>query len=87
MSDRTTYYQRNREIILNRIKKYENNKESLRQYVRSKYRALSNEEKEIKGEYGRNRYYSMPDKSTEILKEYQKDYCNKKNQTKSLNFL
>ena len=54
MSDRTTYYQRNREIILNRIKKYENNKESLRQYVRSKYRALSNEEKEIKGEYGRN---------------------------------
>ena len=31
MSDRTTYYQRNREIILNRIKKYENNKESLRQ--------------------------------------------------------
>ena len=31
MSDRTTYYQRNREIILTRIKKYENNKESLRQ--------------------------------------------------------
>ena len=31
MSDRTTYYQRNREIILNRAKEYyENNNERLR---------------------------------------------------------
>ena len=40
----TTYYQRNREVILNRAKHYyENNKELLRERVKNKYRALSEE--------------------------------------------
>ena len=48
----TTYYQRNREVILNRAKDYyENNKELLRQRAKSKYRELSEEEKNIKREY------------------------------------
>ena len=41
-----TYYQRNREVILNRAKDYyENDKERLREQARDKYRNLSEEEK------------------------------------------
>ena len=41
-----TYYQRNRDVILNRAKEYfENDKETLREQVRDKYRNLSEEEK------------------------------------------
>ena len=46
-----TYYQRNRDVILNRAKYYyENDKERLREQARDKYRNLSKEEKEIKRE-------------------------------------
>ena len=42
----TTYYQRNREVILNRAKDYyENNKKLLREKVKIKYRELSDEKK------------------------------------------
>ena len=45
MSD-LTYYQRNRDVILNRAKDYyENDKERLREDARDKYRNLSEEEK------------------------------------------
>ena len=41
-----TYYQKNRDVILNRAKDYyENDKERLREQVRGKYRNLSEEEK------------------------------------------
>ena len=41
-----TYYQRNRDVILNRAKYYyENDKERLREQARDKYRNLSEEEK------------------------------------------
>ena len=50
----TTYYQRNREVILNRAKDYyENIKELLRERAKNKYRELSEEEKNIKREYGK----------------------------------
>ena len=43
MSD-LTYYQKNRDVILNRAKYYyENHKESLREHARDKYRNLSEE--------------------------------------------
>ena len=46
MSDKTTYYQRNRDKTLNRAKKYyEGKKEILRKKARKKYRELSEEEK------------------------------------------
>ena len=49
-----TYYQRNRDVILNREKDYhENSKERLREQARDKYRNLSEEEKNKKGEYGK----------------------------------
>ena len=44
-----TYYQRNRDVILNRVKYYyENDKERLRRQARDKYGNLSEEEKYIK---------------------------------------
>ena len=51
MSENTnlTYYQKNREVILNRAKDcYENNKERLREQARDKYRNLFEEEKNKK---------------------------------------
>ena len=46
------YYQRNRDVILNRAKYfYENDKERLRVQARDKYRNLSEEEKNKKREY------------------------------------
>ena len=52
-----TYYQKNRDVILNRAKDYyENDKERLREQARDKYRNLSEEEKNKKREYGKNRY-------------------------------
>ena len=45
----TTYYQRNRDVILNRAKKYyKNDKERLREKARDKYRNLSEEDKNKK---------------------------------------
>ena len=42
--DNTTYYQRNREIKLNRAKNcYKNDKERLREQARNKYKKLSEE--------------------------------------------
>ena len=46
MSVDLTYYQKNRDVILNRAKDYyENDKERLREQARDKYRNLSEEEK------------------------------------------
>ena len=59
MSD-LTYYQRNRDVILNRAKDYcENDEERLREQTRDKYRNLYVEEKNIKREHGKNRYHNM----------------------------
>ena len=70
-----TYYQRNREVILNRAKDYyENNRELLRERAKNKYRELSEEEKNIKREYGSNRYHTCLKKRKKRLKEYQKNY-------------
>ena len=46
--NQTTYYQRNKDIMLNRVKEYyENNKELLREQAKNKYRSLSEDEKDI----------------------------------------
>ena len=56
-----TYYQRNRDVILNRVKDYyENDEERLQVQATDKYRNLSEEEKnKKKREYGKNRYRNM----------------------------
>ena len=47
--DNTTYYQRNREIMLNRAKDYYKiDKERLREQARNKYRNVSEEDKNKK---------------------------------------
>ena len=67
----TTYYQKNKPVILNRAKEYyKNNKEALRLKARNKYRGLSEEERDIKREYGRNRYHKMPAENKQELKKY-----------------
>ena len=44
-----TYYQRNRDVILNKAKDYyENDKGRLREQARDKYRNLSEQEKKLK---------------------------------------
>ena len=49
-----TYYQRNRDVILNRAKDYyENDKERLRGQARDKYRNLSEEKKNKKRKHGK----------------------------------
>ena len=53
------YYQKNRDVILNRANDYyENDKERLTKEARDKYRNLSEEEKNKKREYGKNRQRS-----------------------------
>ena len=45
----TTYYQKNRDVILNRVKDYyENHKKRLREQARDNYRSLSEENKNKK---------------------------------------
>ena len=49
-----TYYQRNKEVTLNRAKDYyKNDKERLREQARDKYRNLCEEDKNKKKEYGK----------------------------------
>ena len=57
----TTYYQRNKEIImLNRRKDYyENDKGRLKKQARDKYKNLFQEDENKKREYGKNRYHNM----------------------------
>ena len=74
MNNKTIYYQRNRERILNKAKEYyKNNKKILREEARTKYRELSNG-KNIKREYGRNKYKNISKENKQRLKEYQKNY-------------
>ena len=70
-----TYYQRNKNVILNRAKDYyENDKERLSEQARYKYRNLSEEEKNKKKEYRKNRYQNMSQEKKQRLKLYQKNY-------------
>ena len=70
-----TYYQKNRDLILNKAKYYyKNNKERLKEQARDKCRSLSEEEEEKKREYRKNRYHNMPEEKKQRLKEYQKNY-------------
>ena len=70
-----TYYQRNRNAILNSVKDYyENDKKRLRYQARGKYRNLSEAERNKTRKYGRKRYCNMSKEEKQKLKEYQKNY-------------
>ena len=76
-----TYYQGNRDVILNRAKDYyESDKDRLREQARDKNRNLSEEEKSKKRGYGKkNRYLNMSEDKKKRLKKYQKIYREAKN--------
>ena len=85
MSENTdlTYYQNNRDMILNRLKDYyKNNKERLRVQARDKYRNLS-EEEEKKENMGRIDITICLTKRSR-LKEYQKNYPKNYRETKKV---
>ena len=68
-----TYYQKKRNVILNKTKDYyKNNKERLKEQARDKYRSLSEEEKKRENT-GRIGIIICPKKRNR-LKEYQKNY-------------
>ena len=70
-----TYYQKNRDVILNRAKDYyENDKERLREQVRGKYRNLSEEEKNKENMEKIDIAIYMSEEKKQRLKEYQKNY-------------
>ena len=69
-----TYYQRNRDVILNKAKDYYKiDKKRLREQSRNKYRHLSEEEKNKERKYGKNRYHNMPEEKKQRLKENQRN--------------
>ena len=75
-----TYYQKNRDVKLNRAKDYdENDKKRLREQARDIYRNLSEEDKNKKRKYGRNTYHNMSEEKKQRLKEYKKSYRETKN--------
>ena len=73
-----TYYQKNRDMLLNKAKTYKNNKDRLREQARNKYRNVSKEEKNKKREYGKNGYRNMSEDKKQRLKEYQKNITRQK---------
>ena len=80
MSD-LTYYQRNRDVILNRATVfYKNDKERLTEQAKGRYRNLCEEDQnKKKKEYGKNRYHDMSEEKKQRLKEYQKKLSRGKN--------
>ena len=75
---RATYYERNRDVILNTAKDYYENKKFERQRAKNKYRELLENEKDVKRKYQRDRYHKMTAEEKQRLKEYQKNYCETK---------
>ena len=66
----TTYYEKNRDVILNRAKYYyENNKELLRERAKNKYRELPENKKDVKRHYQRDRCRNMTVEVKQRLKE------------------
>ena len=64
-----TYYQTNRDVILNRAKDYyENDKERLSEQAMDKYRDLSEEEINKKRDYWKNRYRNISEEKKKMLK-------------------
>ena len=76
-----TYYQKNKDIILNRAQAYyENNKEILRERAKNRYRELSADEKDLIKQYQKDRYNNMTVEEKQKYKEYQKNYREAKKQ-------
>ena len=74
MSD-WTYYQKNRDVILNRAKDYyENNKERLREQATDKTETWLKKTKTKKENIQKTDIINMSEEKTQRLKKYQKNY-------------
>ena len=63
INTRQVYYQKNRNMILDKPKEdYENNKDRLSKQARDRYNSLPEEKKDEKREYRRNQHYNMTEK-------------------------
>ena len=79
--DNITYYQRNREIMLNKVKDcYENDKERLRVQARNKYRNLSEDDKDLSEEDKKKKREYRKIDIIICLKKRSKNWKNTKNQ-------
>ena len=68
-----TYYQKTREVILNRAKDYyENNKKKLKSKQKINTKTYLKKKKIKKREHRRNRYRNVSEEKKQRLKEYQK---------------
>ena len=66
----STYYQRNRDVILNRAKDYyENDKKRLKSTQEINIETYLKKNKK-KREYGKNKYHNMSEEKKQRLKEY-----------------
>ena len=69
----TTYYQKNKDVILKRIKDcYENNKEDWEIKQKVDIETYLKKKKNKKRKYGKNRYYGISEENKQKLKEYKK---------------
>ena len=90
MSETLSYYQRNRDKILNRAREYyKKNKETINEKRKKKYKELNDAEKETIKNDRMNRYNNMDDAAKIKLKEYRRNYYKnvKKNALKNKNLL
>ena len=70
-----TYYQKNRDVILNRAKDYyENNKKRLREQARENTETHLNKKKIKRENMEKNRYHNMSEEKKQRLKEFPKNY-------------
>ena len=77
MSDQT-YYQKNRDKILNRANKYyQKNKETINEKPKKKYKELNDADKDIIKNDCMNRYNNMDGEAKMKLKEYRRNYYRK----------
>ena len=69
-----TYYQRNRDVTLNRAKDYYKIDKQIKRRRKNKKR-----------EYGKSRYHNMPEEKKQRLKEHQKNYREAKKYQHNMN--
>ena len=84
------YYQRNRDVLLNKSKEhYRNNRELILERIRNKYKSLPGDKKNYQKEYRKNmsdeqkqkyretkrpQYHNMTDEQKQKYKDYQENY-------------
>ena len=73
-SQRLTYYQKNRDAILQRSKEYyKNNKEKRKDYQRDRFHNMTNEKRDKLNEYRRAWYYKLDEEKKNKIRKDARD--------------